>query len=71
MGLNRFGSLGAIGLFLWLWPHPPQVVSIPGHPYQTYLNCKRTKPLGQFDPKCDLPVLGYKDFYRPPGLGNL
>ena len=35
-------------------------VHVAGHPFGTDLGCRRTKPLGTFDPVCDHPRLGYR-----------
>lgn len=43
-------------------------VNVPGHPYRTDPDCKRTQPLGKFDEKCDEPKLGFKGFSAPPNM---
>ncbi|MBD9544309.1 hypothetical protein IB276_33220 [Ensifer sp. ENS04] len=37
-------------------------ISVEGHPYKTTAGCKRDKPLGKFDPKCDHPIVGFRGF---------
>ncbi|NKK53025.1 hypothetical protein E0H35_24015 [Rhizobium leguminosarum bv. viciae] len=32
--------------------------------------CRRTKPIGKFDARCDAPKLGYKNFCPPPVIGG-
>ncbi|THK37020.1 hypothetical protein EHS39_16360 [Ensifer sp. MPMI2T] len=36
-----------------------------GHPYRTVNDCVRKAPIGQFDLKCDVPLLGYRNFSDP------
>lgn len=38
---------------------------IAGHPYKSAKDCKRKAPVGKFDGKCDIPVLGYRGFFDP------
>ncbi|TCU10484.1 hypothetical protein [Rhizobium sullae] len=38
---------------------------IPGHPYKSAENCPRTAPVGEFDRRCDIPLLGYRNFTDP------
>ncbi|MGO7308813.1 hypothetical protein ACCS91_33700 [Rhizobium ruizarguesonis] len=38
---------------------------IPGHPYKTADNCERQAPIGKFDRRCDIPLLGYRNFADP------
>jgi hypothetical protein len=38
---------------------------IPGHPYKSAKNCPRTAPIGKFDARCDIPLLGYRNFADP------
>ncbi|WP_454856792.1 hypothetical protein [Rhizobium binxianense] len=45
-------------------------VDVPGHPFKTNPCCRRTKPIGEFDPRCDAPKLGFKDFCPPPVVGG-
>lgn len=33
---------------------------IPGHPWKSAKDCKRTKPVGKFDARCDHPLVGYR-----------
>jgi hypothetical protein len=33
---------------------------IAGHPYKTAIDCERTAPVGKFDGKCDIPVVGWR-----------
>lgn len=40
-------------------------IRVEGHPYNTTTGCKRDKPFGKFDPKCDQPLLGYNNFSDP------
>ena len=35
-------------------------VEVAGHPFRTDPDCRRTGPLGTFDPVCDHPRLGYR-----------
>lgn len=35
---------------------------IAGHPWKTTKDCKRKKPVGKFDPKCDIPTRGFRGF---------
>lgn len=37
-------------------------IHVPGFAFKTDPSCHRTKPADRFDPVCDEPVLGYKDF---------
>ncbi|KRB60071.1 hypothetical protein ASE04_25475 [Rhizobium sp. Root708] len=37
-------------------------IRVPGFAFKTDPNCHRTKPADRFDPVCDEPVLGYRDF---------
>lgn len=46
---------------------------VEGHPYRTDPSCDRSVPYGQFDSKCDYPLVGYKGFSDPtivPGVGS-
>jgi hypothetical protein len=38
---------------------------IPGHPYKTADNCERRAPIGKFDAKCDIPLVGFRNFAEP------
>lgn len=38
---------------------------ITGHPYKTAVDCEREAPIGTFDGKCDIPVVGYRNFADP------
>jgi hypothetical protein len=38
---------------------------IPGHPYKSAENCPRTAPVGKFDRRCDIPLLGFRNFTDP------
>ncbi|ACP25183.1 hypothetical protein NGR_c14040 [Sinorhizobium fredii NGR234] len=38
---------------------------IAGHPYRTLNDCVRRGPVGRFDLKCDVPLLGYRNFSDP------
>ncbi|WP_442088074.1 hypothetical protein [Rhizobium acaciae] len=40
------------------------------HPFWTDSCCRRTKPIGKFDARCDAPKLGYKNFCPPPVIGG-
>jgi hypothetical protein len=31
-----------------------------GHPWKSADDCTRTKPIGKFDARCDVPVVGYR-----------
>lgn len=44
-------------------------IHMPGYAFRTDPHCHRTKPIDQFDPRCDEPVLGYRDFCPPLWLG--
>lgn len=35
---------------------------IANHPYRTAVNCERKAAIGQFDLRCDVPLLGYRGF---------
>ncbi len=35
-------------------------VQIPGHKFKTAKNCERTAPVGKFDRKCDIPIVGWR-----------
>ncbi|WP_163268269.1 hypothetical protein [Chelativorans alearense] len=37
-------------------------IAVGDQAYKTDPACERTKPLGQYDEKCDTPRLGFKDF---------
>ncbi|MBB4189527.1 hypothetical protein GGE07_006216 [Sinorhizobium terangae] len=43
----------------------PGTHQIAGHPYRTTNDCVRKAPVGQFDLKCDVPLLGYRNFSDP------
>ncbi|WP_331374236.1 hypothetical protein [Sinorhizobium chiapasense] len=43
----------------------PGTHQIAGHPYRTMNDCVRKAPVGQFDLKCDVPLLGYRNFSDP------
>ena len=32
---------------------------IPGHKYRTVKGCERKAPIGEFDRRCDVPVVGW------------
>ncbi|MBX4911450.1 hypothetical protein HJA82_29490 [Rhizobium bangladeshense] len=36
-----------------------------GHPYKSVKDCKRTAPVGKFDRRCDVPVVGFRNFSDP------
>jgi hypothetical protein len=38
---------------------------IPGHPYKSAENCQRIAPVGKFDRRCDIPLLGFRNFTDP------
>lgn len=38
----------------------PNEIQIVGHPYKTAKDCDRRAPVGKFDAKCDIPVLGFR-----------
>jgi hypothetical protein len=43
---------------------------LPGHPYKTANDCERRAPIGKFDAKCDIPVVGFRNFSDPTiGVG--
>jgi hypothetical protein len=46
-------------------------IHISGYAFRTDPQCHRTKPVDEFDPRCDEPVLGYKDFCPPLWPGNV
>lgn len=35
-------------------------IQIPGHPFKTAKDCTRKAPIGKFDRKCDIPILGFR-----------
>jgi len=35
-------------------------LQIPGHKFKTAKNCERKAPVGKFDRKCDIPVVGWR-----------
>lgn len=41
-------------------------VSLPGYAFKTEPGCKRHEPPSKFDPNCDCPAKGIKDFTPPP-----
>ncbi|MQX09052.1 hypothetical protein CO661_21705 [Sinorhizobium fredii] len=43
----------------------PGTHQIASHPYRTMNDCVRKAPIGQFDLKCDVPLLGYRNFTDP------
>ena len=42
-------------------------VHLTGHSFRSIPGCVRTKPVGNFDAKCDYPRIGYRDFFNPTG----
>jgi hypothetical protein len=38
---------------------------IAGHPYKSANDCERTAPVGKFDRRCDIPVVGFRNFSDP------
>ena len=52
-------------------------IQLAGHPYKTAKDCERTAPIGKFDRKCDIPVVGFRGFTDPTigvqsgGIGGL
>ncbi len=46
-------------------------VTVSGHPYKTDPECHRSVPLGQFDPDCDCPKRGIKNFCAPKAPGSI
>ncbi|TDW20484.1 hypothetical protein EV128_125114 [Rhizobium azibense] len=38
---------------------------IAGHPYKSATDCVRTAPVGKFDRRCDIPVVGFRGFSDP------
>ena len=38
-----------------------------GHSFPQHTRLVRTKPVGNFDAKCDYPRIGYRDFFNPTG----
>ncbi|WP_018239675.1 hypothetical protein [Ensifer sp. BR816] len=43
----------------------PGTHQIAGHPYRSMNDCVRRTPIGQFDLKCDVPLIGYRNFSDP------
>lgn len=37
-------------------------IQIDGHPYKSVKGCERKAPIGKFDSKCDIPVVGFSGF---------
>ena len=37
-------------------------VQVPGHPFKTDPACKRNRPLGKYDEKCDCARVGFEGF---------
>ena len=37
-----------------------RTIQIPGHKFRTAENCVRRAPIGKFDRKCDIPLLGWR-----------
>lgn len=35
-------------------------IQIPGHKFRTAENCIRQAPIGKFDRKCDIPIVGWR-----------
>lgn len=35
-------------------------VQIPGHKFRTAESCERKAPVGKFDRKCDIPIVGWR-----------
>ncbi|MBP1885121.1 hypothetical protein J2Z50_003411 [Ensifer mexicanus] len=35
-------------------------IQIPGHKFRTAVNCVRQAPIGKFDRKCDIPIVGWR-----------
>ena len=56
---NLISSCAALLLLAGCSTYNPGV-TVAGHPYRTDPGCKRTKPLGKFDEKCDHPRLGWR-----------
>ncbi|KQV30383.1 hypothetical protein ASC97_21315 [Rhizobium sp. Root1203] len=46
-------------------------IHVSGYAFKTDPQCHRTKPIDQFDARCDEPVLGYRDFCPPLWLAGL
>ena len=42
-------------------------VHLTGHSFRSIPGCVRTKPVDNFDAKCDYPRIGYRDFSNPTG----
>lgn len=40
-------------------------VNLPGYAHRTDPTCARTHPPSKYDPKCDCPDVGIKDFTPP------
>ncbi|PDT82457.1 hypothetical protein CO676_17600 [Sinorhizobium sp. BJ1] len=47
----------SFGLFS---PAEGSTVQIPGHKFKTAKNCERKAPIGKFDRKCDIPIVGWR-----------
>lgn len=38
----------------------PGEIQLAGHPFKTARDCPRKAPIGKFDNRCDIPLLGYR-----------
>lgn len=54
-----------IGLALSGCAATDRCTDVPGVSFKTDPACKRARPACNFDPRCDCPKLGFKDFVRP------
>lgn len=57
--------IASLGLVLAGCVNESREVSVPGHAYKTERGCKRHESPSKFDPNCDCPSKGYKDFKQP------
>ncbi|MQW85642.1 hypothetical protein [Sinorhizobium saheli] len=54
-------TLCALALLLWANSHAAdRTIQIPGHKFRTAENCVRRAPIGKFDRKCDIPIVGWR-----------
>ncbi|SDA89399.1 hypothetical protein SAMN02927914_04193 [Mesorhizobium qingshengii] len=58
--------VASLGLVLAGCVGESRYVSLPGYAFKTKPGCKRHEPPSKFDPNCDCPAKGIKNFTPPP-----
>ncbi|RVL05836.1 hypothetical protein CN151_08960 [Sinorhizobium meliloti] len=61
MSRGTLWALTALAMSLSTFSHAEgSTIQIPGHKFKTAKNCERKAPIGRFDRKCDIPIVGWR-----------